>query len=127
MLNSRRRRWSMAVAFAAAYLLVLQSVVVAFALGVGPSPAQLDGFGNVICTHAGAAELPAGDTPQKHLPNCCVFGCPMTSPALGAAPPVSGLQARLSFQSVVYQFPKPGHLALARERSPANPRAPPAA
>ncbi|MGB3539073.1 MAG: hypothetical protein WBA42_13010 [Mesorhizobium sp.] len=117
----------MAVAFVAAYLLVLQSVVGAFALGLGPNPAQLDSFGNVICTHAGAAELPAGDTQPKHLPNCCVVGCTMASPALGVAPAAGGLQARLSFQTVVYRSTKPGHLALARDRSPANPRAPPVA
>jgi hypothetical protein len=116
----------MAVAFAAAYLLVLQSAVGAFALGLGPNPAQLDGFGNVICTHAGAAELPAGDTQPRHLPNCCVVGCAMASPALGAAPGAGELQAKLSFQTVVYQFLKPERLALGRDRSPANPRAPPA-
>jgi hypothetical protein len=126
-LNSRRRRWSIAVAFVAAYLLVLQSVVGAFALGLGPSPAQLDSFGNVICTHAGAAELPAGDTQPKHLPNCCVVGCTMASPALGVAPGANELQAKLSFRTIVYQFPKLGHLAFARDRTPANPRAPPAA
>jgi hypothetical protein len=117
----------MAVAFAAAYLLVLQSVVGAFALGLGPGPAQLDGFGNVICTHAGAAELPAGDTQPKHLPNCCVVGCTMASPALGVAPAPGGLQAKPSFQTVVYPFRRPALLVLERDRSPANPRAPPVA
>lgn len=115
------------MAFVAAYLLVLQSAVGAFALGLGPSPAQLDSFGNIICTHAGAAKLPAGDTQPKHLPNCCVVGCTMASPVLGAAPAAGRLQARRSFQAVVYQFPRLGHLAFERDRSPANPRAPPAA
>lgn len=116
----------MAATFAAAYLLVLQSVVGALALGVGPAGAPLDSFGNVICTHEGA-ELP-GDAPQqKHMPACCVLGCVMGSSVLGNPPDAGSLQATLSFESVVYQFLKPERIAFARDRSPANPRAPPVA
>jgi hypothetical protein len=117
----------MAVTFAAAYLLVLQSVIGALALGIGPTGAQLDGFGNVICTHDGLSELPAGDSHQKHMPACCVLGCAMASSALGAPPNTGGLKTELSFQTIVYRFQKPAYLAFERDRSPANPRAPPAA
>ena len=68
----------MAVAFVAAYMLVLQSALGALAFGGGPQAAQIDAFGNVICTHSGAAELPAGGQQPQHLPDCCAFGCVMS-------------------------------------------------
>jgi hypothetical protein len=117
----------MAVAFAAAYLLVLQSVFGAFAAGMEPNAAQLDAFGNIICTHEGTAERPGDDKHQKHMPACCVLGCAMASSALGTPPDTDEFQTKLSFQAIVFQFWKPERLALERDRSPANPRAPPAA
>ncbi|TGU20211.1 hypothetical protein EN793_34150, partial [Mesorhizobium sp. M4B.F.Ca.ET.150.01.1.1] len=59
-------------------MLLLQSSLGAFALG---APSQLDAFGNVICTHEGAVELPGGDPDQQHMPACCSFGCNMVSAA----------------------------------------------
>ncbi|HEY4192947.1 MAG TPA: hypothetical protein VGM46_09910 [Mesorhizobium sp.] len=118
----------MAAAFAAAYLLVLQSVVGAFALGVGPSPAQLDAFGNIICTHDGTGKLPDGGPQQRHMPNCCVLGCALASSAL-CTPPAEAcrIELRSSFHAIDYLPAAPAHLAFERDRSPANPRAPPAA
>ncbi|WP_421916241.1 DUF2946 family protein [Mesorhizobium sp.] len=115
----------MPVALVAAYLLLLQSVLGAFAFGTGPLAAQLDAFGNVICTHEGAAELPAGDQHPAHMPACCTLGCSMVSHAYVPAPE-SGMElASLTFETVAFVFPAIVHLDFARERSPSNPRAPP--
>lgn len=126
-MNKNGRRWSIPVALVAAYLLLLQSTLGAFAFGSGPSAAQLDAFGNVICTHDGATQLPGGDQHPSHLPACCTLGCSMFSPAY-APPPDAGLAlASLSFETVAFVFPATTHLDFARERSPSNPRAPPLA
>ncbi|MHA6687906.1 DUF2946 family protein [Mesorhizobium sp. A556] len=126
-MSKPRRRWRMVAAFAAAYLLVLQSVASAFALGTGPTAAALDSFGNVICTHDGASELPAGDQHRKHMPACCMLGCAVASSALGAPPDLASIDAGLSFQAVVFLPFTPAHVTVERDRSPANPRAPPLA
>ena len=115
----------MPVALVAAYLLLLQSTLGAFAFGAGPTAAQIDAFGNVICTHEGAAQLPGGNPQPSHMPACCVLGCSMVSTAF-APPPDTGLAlGSLSFEPVAFVFPATTHLDFARERSPSNPRAPP--
>ncbi|TIN30115.1 MAG: hypothetical protein E5Y31_09040 [Mesorhizobium sp.] len=115
----------MPVALVAAYLLLLQSTLGAFAFGAGPNASQLDAFGNVICTHEGATQLPGGNQPPSHLPACCVLGCSMVSAAF-APPPDAGLAlGSPSVETVAFLFPAAIHLDFARERSPSNPRAPP--
>ncbi|RWC47775.1 MAG: hypothetical protein EOS55_15395 [Mesorhizobium sp.] len=115
----------MPVALVAAYLLLLQSTLGAFAFGAAPNASQLDAFGNVICTHEGATQLPDGNQLPSHLPACCVLGCSMVSAAF-APPPDAGLALHsLSFEAVAFVFPVAIHLDFARERSPSNPRAPP--
>jgi len=116
----------MPVAFAAAYLLLLQSMLGAFAFGTGPDASQLDAFGNVICTHEGAAQLPGGDQHQQHMPACCMLGCSKMSAAYAPPPDAASLSASLSFEAVAFVVPAFRHLDFARDRSPSNPRAPPA-
>jgi len=117
----------MPVALVAAYLLLLQSTLGAFAFGIGPNASQLDAFGNVICTREGAAQLPGGNPPPFHLPACCVLGCGMFSAAF-TPPSDDGLAlGSLSLETVAFVFPAIVHLDFARERSPSNPRAPPLA
>jgi hypothetical protein len=126
-LNKKGRRWSIPVALVAAYLLLLQSTLSAFAFATGPAASQIDAFGNVICTHEGTAQLPDGGPHPSHLPACCMLGCSMVSAAF-APPPDAGLAlASLSFEAVVFIFPAATHLDFARQRSPSNPRAPPRA
>lgn len=115
----------MPVALVAAYLLLLQSTLGAFALGIGPSASQLDAFGNVICTREGAAELPGGNPPPSHLPTCCVLGCGMFSPPFAPPPAAALAPGSLSFEVIAFVFPATTHLDFARKRSPSNPRAPP--
>jgi hypothetical protein len=117
----------MPVAFVAAYLLLLQSMLGAFASAIEQNAPQLDAFGNVICTHDGAAQLPGGDPRPSHLPECCTIGCSMLSPAYVPPPDAGTLPGSLSFQAVAFVLPAFRHLDFARDRSPSNPRAPPTA
>lgn len=117
----------MPVALVAAYLLLLQSVLGAFAFGISPSAAQLDAFGNVICTHDGAGQLPDSDQHPSHLPTCCMLGCSMLS-SVHAPPPNAVLAlANRSIEILAFVPAASPHLDFPRERSPSNPRAPPSA
>ncbi|PDQ20474.1 hypothetical protein CN311_14000 [Mesorhizobium sanjuanii] len=115
----------MPAALVAAYLLVLQSALGAFAFGLSPDAAPLDAFGNVICTHDGAAELPGGDPHRQHMPACCTFGCGMFSPVHAPPPDAVALARSLVFKAVAFVPPAFRHIDFARARSPSNPRAPP--
>jgi hypothetical protein len=118
----------MTAAFAAALLLVLQTTFGAMAFGSpGDSRAPLDRFGNIICTHDGAVELPGGDQPARHMPACCVLGCAMGTPALNTPPDTAELSIGRSFQSVAYLPLRAGFDASIPDWSPSNPRAPPTA
>ena len=115
----------MTAAFVAACVLLLQSTLGAFAFGTASDVSQLDAFGNVICTHEGAVQLPGGDPHQQHMPACCMLGCSMASVAYAPPPDVGLVQVSLSFETVSFVVPIIRHLDFTRERSPANPRAPP--
>lgn len=114
----------MPAAFVAALLLLLQSSLGAFAFG---APSQLDAFGNVICTHEGAVKLPGGDPHQQHMPACCSLGCSMVFSAHLPPPQVDAIASARIFETVAFALPAFRHQDFARDRSPANPRAPPAA
>lgn len=120
----------MPAALVAAYVLVLQSLLGAFALGAGPAAAATDTFGNVICTHDGAAGRPAGndqDHGQGHRSSCCTLGCAFSASALGPAPDAA-LHLRTAFaETGAAMAPAPGQPLFSRHRWQANPRAPPAA
>lgn len=114
----------MPAAFIAALVLLLQSALGAFAFG---APSQLDAFGNVICTHEGAVKLPGDDPHQGHMPTCCSLGCSMASPAHLPPPDAGAVAVTGIVETVAFQAPAFLHLDFARDRSPANPRAPPLA
>jgi hypothetical protein len=116
---------SIAVALVAAWLLVLQSVLGALAIGNGPQPAQLDAFGNVICAHDGAAELPAGDPHQQPISPCCSLGCLLSGAAFSPPPTAFALARDVSFEAVAFAVPFAAPALFPREHAAANPRAPP--
>jgi hypothetical protein len=118
---------SIAVALVAAWLLVLQSALGAFALGTGPQAAQFDAFGNVICTHDGAGELPAGDPHEQRMPPCCTFGCILSGATVNAPPATLAISRPVVFEAISFAVPSPVPALFPRERTAANPRAPPLA
>ncbi len=115
----------MPAAFVAVYLLVLQSALGAFAFGAGPDAAQLDAFGNVICTHEGAGQRPAGD--QQHQHDCCLFGCNLTAFGHGALPVSDVFIDTVRFEDFSPAVPASDHVTVGAEWSQSNPRAPPSA
>ena len=109
----------------AAYLLALQSVLGALAFGAGPEAAQLDVFGNVICTHTGTKTLPTGSGGHS-VPPCCAYGCMVATAVCSAPPQFLAIARDIAFEQVSFRRTRPQVLQVARTRSPANPRAPPA-
>src|SRR5882724_10778079 len=100
----------MPAVLAAAWLLLLQSALGAFAFAAAPDAAQLDAFGDVICTHEGAAQLPGGDPHRQHMPACCMLGCSMVSAAYVPPPAAGTLHGNLSFKAVAFMLPAFRHL-----------------
>ena len=121
-MRSARRRASW-VALGAAYLLFVQAIL--GGLAIGASAATLDPL-SALCRADDAGPVrqdPAADHP--HLPDCCTTGCAM----FGGAP-VPGFVAVLLVPHLAGPT-EPALLPLtpvatAPQRSPANPRAPPA-
>ena len=109
-------------ALVAALALILQS-----ALAVAAAPVQRDIFGNVICTEGGGGQMPAGGGHDGgHLPDCCMLSC---SAAFQTA---SDLPAAVEWPTIVFvgkaiEYPPSIAASPHDRRTPANPRAPPAA
>lgn len=121
--------WRAWTAVAAAYLLVLQVLVMGIAGGAHAAPLSLDHVVTVMCgpsAHGGTA-LPVDGGPAPHQsPSCCVLGCSMFGP--GAAPPpaswshvrhpLAGAADTVSVRPLLVRWSAHG-------ASPGLPRAPP--
>ncbi|WP_275026363.1 hypothetical protein [Ensifer adhaerens] len=81
-----RRRNGWGLAFIAACLFVLQSVVGAFAFSSMPAFSQSDAFGNALCISADHASNGNHDGGHGKAADCCLLGCCMCSQVLAAAP-----------------------------------------
>ncbi len=110
-------------AFVAGLALVLQAAFAAAA-----PPLQRDIFGNVICADAtGGPSQPAGRHDGGHTPDCCLLACAASFQSVADSP-----AATIAWPAAVASEPAVPdairHAAPQRERrTPANPRAPPAA
>jgi hypothetical protein len=97
------------------------------AFAVAATPVQRDIFGNVICTEGGGGQMPAGGSHDGgHMPDCCMLSCNTTLQA------VADLPASIEWPAVVFAgeaitYPSPVAASRHHKRTPANPRAPPAA
>jgi len=115
------------VALAAAYILILQSVVGALALGAGPNARLLDAFGNPLCiTSADHSEQAPARHHNAPLPDCCTAACSNFAPVFLPARPFAHVANPLPMdaeplRSVAEAGPRP-----APEHDPGSPRAPPA-
>jgi len=109
-------------AFVAALVLVLQS-----ALAVAAQPVQRDIFGNVICVEGSTGYSPSGQGHDGgHMPDCCMLSCGVAFQSAADVPSTIEWQAvPLAAEAVVYPPPRP--VSPHDQRTPANPRAPPAA
>lgn len=109
-------------ALVAALMLVLQS-----ALAVAAPPVQRDIFGNIICVDGSTGQSPASDDHGGgHMPDCCLLAC--GAPA-HAAPALPAALSALAVARPQAPANPPATTVPSRpgRRTPANPRAPPAA
>ncbi len=123
MLQAGRTRW---VAVCAAYLLLVQTLITAFALGAAALGAP-EHVAPICTSSTGPLPSPANDDRSWPLPSCCLAGCglsvttaPLLSPIGSLGRPQQVAVGRLN--AVATEIP-----ISPRERSPGRPRAPPAA
>lgn len=120
------RKWGLEVALVAVVLLVLQSVASALALGSGVSSQPLDVFGNPLCiTSSDQPHDGSHDGGHSTLPECCMLGCNMFSPALTAPSPETTAFLRLPLVTDGRIIPFDTALLADSDHDPGNPRAPP--
>lgn len=117
----RQTKGSIGIALVAAFVLALQS-----ALAVAAAPVQRDIFGNPICADGSGGQSPGGGHDGEHLPDCCLLLCASASPTAADAP------APMVWPPIVRAdrtiAPATSQVAARQNRrTPANPRAPPAA
>ena len=109
-------------AFAAALVLVLQS-----AFAVAAPPVQRDIFGNVICAEGSTGHSPSGQGHDGgHMPDCCMLACGSVFQSAADVPAAIEWPAAVLVGEAV-SYPLPRLISPHDRRTPANPRAPPAA
>lgn len=116
-----------ALALALALVLVVQSVVGAFALGAAGAGQQLDAFGNPLCLNGPDHDGSGGNSTPDHskVPSCCTFACSMFWPGVAAPTNVGQIAPGLRIaERLASTHPKTTDLNEKRYR-PGNPRAPP--
>ena len=104
------------------FLLVLQS-----ALASATPPVQRDIFGNVICVEGSTGQSPArGGHDGGHVPDCCMLACAAAIQAAADLPAAIAWPApKMAGEAASY--PRLDAPTTQDRRTPANPRAPPAA
>ncbi len=124
----RRKSWdNMGVAVIAAYMLILQGLLGAFATGTADAAAGLDIFGNPLCITSGEHAAAGTDTSHSTAPmECCTAACGMVA---GAAPDGHAPHS-LDNPLVVAVDASSAPLAalpriIAPRRGPGSPRSPP--
>lgn len=112
------------IALVAAYVLVLNAGIGAYATGAGHASTSLDAFGNPLCIGQHAIEIGDDGPPEHRTPACCVLGCTNT----GWAPPPDTTDSDAIRFSVIGASPDSvrGHHRDGPGRyDPGRPRAPP--
>lgn len=111
----------------AAYLLAVQSILSAYAMGVLAGPRQPDGAGFVICTLHGVAPQPEDEGPQETQQSLgyCEWAC-STLP-VAVPPPATSVQKGIveRIETAAFFPPHAPILNIERKGRPGNPRAPP--
>lgn len=115
------------VAFAAAWLLIVQMVAGAFLLGSANATPMVDAFGNPLCITSEATDgNPDDGRRYAGLPDCCSTLCGMAAPATPDDRTPRFLANPLTSVSVDH-VGEDDHLGIvAPDHDPGSPRAPPA-
>lgn len=117
----------MAGVFVASYILVLQALIGAFALGAAVASPMLDVFGNPLCiTSSDSTKSWPDNTRHSAVPNCCTIACNMFAPVTVDGRTPSSLVNQLPFaaEKPTPAFDSVEHI-LSPERNPGSPRSPP--
>lgn len=123
MLDFAAHRKDKTVAFIAAFVLLLQSLLASWSFAASPHDMSLDAFGNPLCITS-ADHSPPPEAPVK-APNCCMLGCSGAAAAfIYAAPDALPIRRDVEEGSVA-AVKYPPVLRLRPGDGPGNPRAPP--
>jgi len=124
----RRKSWDNAgVAVIAAYMLFLQGLLGAFAVGSADA-AQLDVFGNPLCITSGEHGAAGTDTAHHEtMPDCCAVSCGIVAPAAheDRSPHSLANPLAVAAQPMPAPFAAIAHRFTVEQR-PGSPRSPPA-
>lgn len=120
--SSGRQRGRPWVAIVAAYLLVMQALLVGFTSGASTAPAQLDIFGHVLCAPGGGDDGD-GSTDHQHGLHCHALGCGMCPTVLPAQPAIR--LAEVPSRPMPAASAGADRVASDHDRLLAKPRAPP--
>jgi hypothetical protein len=118
--DMRQTRGSIGIALLAALVLALQS-----ALAVAAAPVQRDIFGNAICADGSGGQMPGGHE-EGHLPDCCVLSCGSAFQTAADIPASNDWPGPTLVGKTIVPV-EPLAISSRERRTPANPRAPPAA
>jgi hypothetical protein len=125
-LRIRGQEWSVWVAVCAAYILVIQSFAGAFAISASAAPLPPVFFEQVLCAPSGNSALPDEPAPKRHnLPDCCLASCPMFQPGLLSEVDTGHVPGNIASDGTIYGAVEKERIFFFRQKSPANPRAPP--
>lgn len=127
MKRSGSKTSNMAIALVATYMLVLQALFGAFALGAAAASPLFDDFGNPLCITSGQLDE-RSPAPIDHsaLPDCCTIVCSMFAPSLAGDRDAHSLENLLVFITAepIQRFSDVAR-NLTLEPGPNSPRAPP--
>jgi hypothetical protein len=117
---------------AAAYLLVVQTLVAGIALGTRAGFFKLDAEAHVICSSVGASSSPRGpeqptDPDRSEHQICCILGCAMGGPIAGPPPATFAISGVQVAAAIVARSQSDDRIDITLERSPRKTRAPPRA
>jgi len=112
------------IVLVAACVLLLDSLVTAWATGMVPARIQVDPLGNPLCLVDTDSDRSGSPADHSAMKDCCVIGCSMTA-TLAAEPSGASLFLRpISRSAVAVAVYRPAARA-PPEYDPGNPRAPP--
>lgn len=114
------------VAFAAAFVLLLQAFFTAWATGAAASGAMpVDAWGNPLCITAADDAAPGGESGAVEIANCCAMGCGVSATALPGPAGAMLAAADVRFGTGTRFVASDRSLDHGRDHDPGAPRAPP--
>ncbi len=130
LFKGRRKGCNSWPALAAAYLLVIQTLILGFAQTTHASVVQRDFLGNVICSselNKAGQDEPGQPSNHLHRQNCCVLGCKMFGPSVAPPPTIISFVQFRSAEANAEVNLSDKYFIICKQRTPRNTRAPPPA